>query len=98
MSAESIVITARMKAKEGMEETLAAELTTLVKGSKAEDGCINYSLHQDPKNPVNFLIYEQWASKEALGAHSQAPHFKAFGAKGKELMAEAPDITFWKAL
>ncbi|MBW2284328.1 MAG: antibiotic biosynthesis monooxygenase [Deltaproteobacteria bacterium] len=98
MAEETVVIVARMKAKEGMEETMAAELSTLVKGSQAETGCINYSLHQEPGTPTNFLIYEQWASKDALGAHAQSPHFKAFGAKGKELMAEPPDITFWKAL
>lgn len=98
MANGSIIIVAKMKAKAGMEEQVKSELGALVKATLSEPGCIRYTLHRSQGDPASFLFYEEWASKEALGAHSKSPHFKSFGAKAKELLAEPPDISFWQAV
>jgi quinol monooxygenase YgiN len=98
MANGSIIIVAKMKAKAGMEETVKSELGALVKATLSEPGCIRYTLHRAKKDPASFLFYEEWASKEALGSHSQSPHFRSFGAKAKELLAEPADISFWQAV
>ena len=36
----------------------------LIDITRAEEGCINYDLHQDNENPAHFLFYENWKSRE----------------------------------
>lgn len=54
---------------------------------KTEEGCEEYSFAFDAADPDLVRVAERWASVEALGAHGQAPHQKAFG---KALQAHAP--------
>ncbi len=61
----------------------------------AEDGCIEYGPAidaegagpiQTPLGPDSFVVIEKWASMEALGAHSKAPHMAAYAAKTKPML------------
>jgi quinol monooxygenase YgiN len=75
-----LTIVANIKAKADTVEQIKTELQKLVGPSRKDAGCINYDLHQDNKNPAQFLVYENWESPEALQKHLDAPHFKAFSA------------------
>ena len=44
----------------------------------AENGCINYDLHQDHKNENTFLFYENWESRSHWEDHNVSVHIKAF--------------------
>ena len=37
--------------------------------SRGEAGCLAYAFSADPVEPGRVLLYERWASKEALAAH-----------------------------
>lgn len=39
--------------------------------SRGEDGCIEYVFAPDPLEADRVVLYERWASKEALRAHLQ---------------------------
>lgn len=41
---------------------------------RAEQGCLQYDLHQVSDDPDRFVLQELWASREALAAHGVAPH------------------------
>lgn len=41
---------------------------------RAEDGCLQYDLHQVSGDPDRFVLIEQWSSKSALTAHDATPH------------------------
>jgi quinol monooxygenase YgiN len=81
MTENIIAIVAQIQAQAGKEEALKAELLQLVAETRQEAGCITYTLHQSPKDPTMFVMYENWASKDAINAHSKMPHFSAFVAK-----------------
>ncbi|MCU0443828.1 MAG: antibiotic biosynthesis monooxygenase [Microscillaceae bacterium] len=81
MTENIIAIVAQIKAQTGKEEALKTELLQLVAETRQEAGCISYTLHQSPKDPTLFVMYENWASKEAIKAHSSTAHFTAFVAK-----------------
>jgi len=52
-------------------------VTKLVQETNQNDaGCIHYELFQDVKDPQILTIIEEWESKEALGQHMNAKHFK----------------------
>jgi quinol monooxygenase YgiN len=95
---EAITVLARLKAKDGMQETVKAEGLALVEPTRSEEGCIIYDFHHDTEDPALFMFYEQWVSKEALDAHLQKPYLQAFIAGAEQLLAGPLDVTIWKKL
>jgi quinol monooxygenase YgiN len=95
---KKVTIVARMKAKDGMEETVRKELMSLVPQTRSEEGCISYDLHQDAANKSLFMFYENWRSKEDLDKHFEMPYLKAFLSKVADVLSEPPDITFWEMI
>ena len=68
-----LTIVANITAKSDKIELVKAELEKLIPITRAEEGCINYDLHQDKGNPAHFLFYENWESRELLAdAHGQS--------------------------
>ena len=96
MADKSITVTAKMKAKEGMEDQVKRELMALIPPTRAESGCMAYELHHSMKDPGLFLFYEKWKTKEELGAHAKAPHMKEFMGKAGEMLAGPAEITLWE--
>jgi quinol monooxygenase YgiN len=73
-----LTIVANIVAKADSIELVKAELLKLIEITRAEEGCINYDLHQDNENPANFLFYENWESRELWQAHMGNQHLKDY--------------------
>jgi quinol monooxygenase YgiN len=43
-----------------------------MRASRAEPGCLEYTLSADPVDPSRVVLFERWASQEALDAHLAA--------------------------
>ena len=56
----------------------AAAAIEVQAATRAEAGCISYTLSADLAEPGLFHLFEEWESPEALKAHFQAPHMAAF--------------------
>ena len=98
MSDTAITVVAKVVSKpEKIAETKKI-LTEMVEPSRADAGCINYTLHQHSENPAIFLFYENWSSKELLDAHLQTPHLQNFIAKAGDLCAEPLDVQIYKKI
>lgn len=69
-----VTIVANIKAKSDKIELVKEELLKLIDITRAEEGCINYDLHQDKGNPAHFLFYENWESSELWQAHMGNQH------------------------
>jgi quinol monooxygenase YgiN len=50
----------------------------VVNASRAEPGCLDYSISVDPFEPDRVHIFERYESPEALFSHMQSAHFRAF--------------------
>ena len=96
MAGRKVTVFALVKAKPGMEEAVKQELSALVGPTRAEEGCINYDLHQSLDDKGHFRFYENWTSKELLDRHLQSAHVQRFIAKADGLLAEPPEITLWE--
>ena len=83
-----LIIVARVQAKKDKIDVVKSELLKLIKPTRAEQGCIQYDLHQDNDNPAVFVFYEIWENAEMLKAHAQNEHMKA-NAKATEGMVES---------
>jgi len=98
MTNGKVTVVARFKARPGMEETLRRELLALIDPTTAEEGCINYDLHQSADDKALFMFHENWLSREDLDDHLQMPYLQAFLARTDELLAEPAEISLWKMI
>lgn len=94
---QAVTLMVILRAKEGQQALLEAELRALVAPTRKEDGCLAYDLHQNADAPGAFLLHEVWASREHHRAHTQTPHFLRWNARKDALLA-ARDATFWTQL
>ena len=83
-----LTIVANIKANENKIDLVKAELLKLIDITRAEDGCINYDLHQDNENPSHFLFYENWESRAFWQAHMDNQHLKDFLSATEGALAE----------
>jgi len=74
----TLTIVARIQAKADKLELVKAALLKLIKPTRAEEGCLQYDLHQDNVNPEIFVFYENWASRELWQTHMNNDHLKAY--------------------
>lgn len=89
-----IVVIARLQTDDEKRDALIAAGQKLAAASRAEDGCLNYRLHEDTEQRNHFVFVEEWESQEILEAHGKTPHIAEFmGAAGNFLTAP-PDIKF----
>ena len=73
-----LTIVANIKAHPDKTDLVKSELIKLIETTRAEEGCINYDLHQDNENPAHFMFYENWESRALWQTHMGAPHLKAY--------------------
>jgi quinol monooxygenase YgiN len=92
---DAVTLIVILRAREGQETLLEAELRPLVSPSRKEEGCITFDLHRSVDTPGAFLLHEVWASREAHTEHSHTPHFLRWNAR-KDALIASRDGTFWK--
>ena len=78
MSNQKLTIIAKILVKEEKRELVKTELLKLIDVTKAEEGCINYDLHQDNENENLFLFYENWTSRELWQKHISNKHIAEY--------------------
>ena len=69
-----LTIVARIVAFPDKIELVKSELLKLIPPTLAEEGCIQYDLHQDNDNPALFLFFENWETREIWQKHMETPH------------------------
>ena len=84
-----IYIVAIMLCKEGKREETLALLGALEKGSRAEQGNLQYDVTEALDKPGKFYIIERWQSKEAIDIHGATDHFTQFQAIKGSVIAES---------
>jgi len=94
---EAVTLIVILRAKEGQDVLLEAELRALIPPTRREDGCLTYDLHRGSESPGTFLLHEVWASREHHRRHTNTPHFLRWSARQDALLA-ARDATFWTQL
>jgi len=86
-----------LRAREGQETLLEAELRALAGPSRKEEGCLTFDLHRSVDAPGSFLLHEVWTSREAHTEHTHTSHFLRWNAR-KDALIVSRDGTFWKQI
>lgn len=73
-----LTIVGNIHAKPDQIDLVKSELLNLIETTRAEEGCLNYDLHQDKENPAHFLFFENWESCERWQKHMENQHLADF--------------------
>jgi quinol monooxygenase YgiN len=92
---DAVTLMVVLRAREGQETLLEAEVRALVAPTRKEEGCLAYYLHRAADAPGMLLLHEVWSSREAHTAHTHSQHFLRWNARKDALLASR-DGTFWK--
>src|SRR5882672_12401185 len=92
---DAVTLIVILRAREGQETLLEAELRALVSPTRKEDGCLRYDLYRSVDTPGSLLLHEVWATREAHTEHTHSHHFLRWNARKDALLA-GRDATFWK--
>jgi quinol monooxygenase YgiN len=71
-------ITVQFQAKPEHEQDLIALCMSMIEPSRAERGCIHYSLYRDLSTEHSYFFYEEWSDQEAINDHNRSKHFLSF--------------------
>jgi len=74
----NLTVVAKVTAKKDSVDNVKSELLKLITPTRKENGCIEYSLHQDNDDPAVFVFYETWESLTCLENHTNTDHFKNY--------------------
>ncbi len=91
-----ILVMGHIQFATGESARVASLLAGHMRAVAAEEGCEHYSFAFDAADPDLVRIAERWASPEALAAHGQAPHQKAFGRALRDFKVEAISVKAWE--
>jgi quinol monooxygenase YgiN len=86
-----------LRAKDGQEALLEAELRALIAPTRREEGCLTYDLHSGTEASGIFMLHEVWTNREHHRRHMNTRHFLRWDAR-KDALLEARDATFWTQL
>jgi quinol monooxygenase YgiN len=93
----AVTLIVMLRAKEGQETLLEAELRALVNPTRKEQGCLTYQVHHSADAPGGFLLREVWATREDHTAHTRTQHFLRWNAR-KDSLLVSREATFWKQI
>ena len=58
----------------------------MVRASREEDGCYDYTFARDLADPDTLVLFERWRDRDALAAHGASAHMAEF----QKVMAANP--------
>jgi len=91
---DAVTLIVILRAREGQETLLEAELRALAGHSRKEEGCLTFDLHGSADALGAFLLHEVWTSREAHTEHTHTLHFLRWNARQDALIVSR-DGTFW---
>ena len=100
MQTEPVAVLIHYRAKPGMADMAAQELSALIATVASEEpACVSINLHRDLDDPASLMLYERWIDKDSyLGEHMRTPHILSFIERAGGFLAGPPEISIWESL
>ncbi|MBL0339626.1 MAG: antibiotic biosynthesis monooxygenase [Bacteroidetes bacterium] len=93
----NLIVLVKYKTQPGKDSLALSSLNSLVDKVKKEPNYVNITIHVDPVDKSNILLYEQWASEEYYkGEHMKTAHLQQFMTDSRLFLGGPPEITYWK--
>jgi len=91
---DAVTLIVLLRAREGQDLLLEAELRALIHPTRKEEGCLQYNLHRGADQPGMYLLHEVWETRDHHAAHYKTSHFLRWNARKDSLLASR-DSSAW---
>lgn len=92
-----IIVIAQLSVKPGKKAEVFALAQDLIAATRAEEGCISYTLLDDPADAGSCSFVEEWSDKQALKKHFTTPHIQKWREQSADLFAGQTVIKLYEA-
>lgn len=92
-----IVAEGSFKIRKGGLEEHRSEMAAFIRSTRAEAGCIDFSLSYDVLDETIIRVLERWESRDALNAHLQKPHVQTWLPTLQKIMESDLDVRIYEA-
>ncbi len=79
-----LTLVAIVKAKSEKRDFVLDEILKLIDPTRAEEGCLGYTLHEDNNDPCRFVLYENWMTHALWEKHMKSPHMTHYSEVSKD--------------
>lgn len=73
-----VTIIANYRARPEAADKVAATLSRHVAATRTEPGCLQFVAYRSHSEPTRFVLYEQYRDEDAVSAHRETEHFRAY--------------------
>lgn len=96
-SSKNLIVLVKYKSQPSKNKEAVAGLTKLIEAVKNEPNFVNITLHVDPKDDSNILLYEEWSNEAYYnGDHMKTAHLQKFMEDSRAYLVGPPEISQWK--
>ena len=97
ISGENTIVLLKFQAQPDKGEQAISELTDLLQKVKKEPNFVSITVHVDPNDVTNILLYEEWEDASYYNnEHMNTAHLQEFMANSSNFLTGPPEITFWE--
>ncbi len=90
------IVLIKFKAQPEKGAQTVSELTALLEQVRKEPNFVSITMHVDPNDDTNVLLYEEWEDASYYNnEHMNTTHLKAFMEDSSNFLTGPPEITFW---
>jgi quinol monooxygenase YgiN len=93
-----VIVIASTKAKPGQEKALEQALCDVAEPTRAQPGCVSFSLLRSAENPAVIIGIERWTTEEDHDRHLQGAHFQKLVAAMGNIVAGPPEIIWYAVI
>jgi quinol monooxygenase YgiN len=97
-STSDIVVIAAAKAKSGKEADLEQALREVAVPTRAQPGCVEFSLYRASGTRSTIVGFERWASNADHQRHLQGAHVQKLMGRLADILAEPPSIVSYEVI
>jgi quinol monooxygenase YgiN len=87
-----IVLDVKFNVKDGCFDEAVAAMKIVAAETLQESGCAEYRFALPVNSGDPIVLFEEWASQDALNAHFETAHLAAFREKMQEVLVEPAQI------
>lgn len=96
-NSKNLIVIVKYKSQPSKIKEAVEGLTKLIEAVKSEPNFVNITLHVDPKDETNILLYEEWSNEAYYnGEHMKTVHLQKFMEESRAFLAGPPEISQWK--
>ena len=94
---QNLIVLVKYKTQPSKSEEAIAGLTKLIESVKNEPNFVNITMHTDPRDDSNILLYEVWSDETYFNSdHMKTNHLQSFMVESRAYLAGPPEISQWK--